>query len=105
MMEVLWAAGLSAAVALVTARGTALWAHRTKRAELEASPYEALAERVVHLETRVGNLETDLRTDRHWITRTITRVLAFDPRLAYLLKPFPAWWVPEVPPQPADDNR
>lgn len=91
MMEVIGAAVVAGAVALVTARGTALWAHKTKKSELEASPYEALAARVVSLETRVGNLEADQRTDRSWITRTILRVLTFDPGLSHLLRPYPAW--------------
>lgn len=96
---------LVAVASVISALVASVIAHHSKRNELEASPYDSLAERVVHLEARVERLESDRRNDRAWIARTINRVLEHDDALGWLLLPFPVWWVPEVPPQPADDNR
>lgn len=96
---------LIAIASVISALVASAIAHHSKHDELEASPYNSLAERVVHLEARVERLESDRRSDRAWIARTINRLKDHDVALEWVLLPFPAWWVPEVPPQPADDNR
>ncbi len=90
-----------ALLGVLSTYGAARLARRTKHEELESSPYEALAARVVRLEERndkleerVGSLEDDKRQDRGWITRTIGRVLEHDGQLVALLIPWPVWYEP-----------
>lgn len=72
---------------------------RSRVVEAKIPAYDRLDARLARvedkndkLEARIDVLETDQRTDRDWITRTITRILTHDVTLVALLTPWPAWF-------------
>ena len=64
---------------------------KVAKVQAEASPYAALAERVVALEHRVETLEAERLQDRQWITRTIFRAARADEVWQAMLRPWPEW--------------
>ncbi|MBM9432328.1 hypothetical protein [Flaviflexus equikiangi] len=71
---------------------TGRYAERKARLETEASPYEALAERVTKLEQRTAVLEAEQEKDRAYIRRAVPWI-ALHADLALSPPPVPPdWW-------------
>lgn len=85
LVSILSVVGAIAAAAF--ARSQALQVTKT---QATASPYEALAERVVTLETKVGVLEKEKDDDREWIRAMLAWIRLHYPDAAHPQPP--QWW-------------